>query len=106
MKKITILFLSFIALVVGVLSLPTAHAIGLEEQYPFDLTVVFGEDTISGRIKPEMGLFNYGESASLAIQTLNGTGAVGEKEFAFYVIDNEIITDANHQFLVTSKTKV
>lgn len=105
MKKLNIFLLGLLSIVLVVLLMPNAYASGLSAQYPLDLTIVYGEGPTDVH-KPNLGPFNHGQNTGLDLNALNGTGLVGNKSFAFYVVDGQIVESADYQFKVTSNTKV
>lgn len=105
MKKLNIFLLSLLSIVLVVLLMPNAYASGLSAQYPLDLTIVYGEGP-SDVHKTNLGPFTHGQNTGLDLSALNGTGLVGNKSFAFYVVNGQIVESTNHQFKVTSNTKV
>lgn len=105
-KKTGILFLTFIlVLLVGLHLAPKTLATGFQAQYPFDVTIVFGEGQ-SDVFKPTLGSFNHGQRLSIGIDSLNGQTTVGDKDFAFYVVDGKIEDSKDYEFRVTSNTKI
>lgn len=106
MKKISIFFLALVGLVlIGMHAAPKAAAAGFGNTYSFDVTIVHGESNLDVH-KPDLGSFNHGNKVSIDITSLNGLEAVNSKQFAFFVVNGQIIENNLEQFMVTSNSKI
>ena len=99
MRRIAIFSILIISISFLCLYLSKTNAVDLDSEYAFDVTIVISEDEI---LKPFLELQPYGQSVSLNFDGLS----IDEKEFSFYIINNQIVFDYNYEFLVTSNTKV
>lgn len=105
-RKASLLFITFIAvLFVSMYLAPETSATGFQAQYGFNIIAVYGEGQ-NDVYQPTPGNFNHGQRVSIEISTLNNQPTVGNKVFAFYVVDGSIVTSAANEFTVTSNTKV
>lgn len=106
MKKRSLFLLTFISLLfIGMFNPPKVAAVGFESTYSFDITVVHGEGNLD-MYKPALGMFNHGTKVSIDITSLNGLESVDSKEFAFFVVNGEIIENNLEEFMVTSNNKI
>jgi uncharacterized repeat protein (TIGR02543 family) len=106
MKKLGLVVLTFISLLfIGMHLAPKTLATGFQAQYNFNVTAVFGEGQ-NDFYKPTLGIFNHGQRLSIGIDGLNGQATVGNKDFAFYVVDGNIVISDDYEFTVTSNTKI
>lgn len=97
MKKLSILLLAVVALLfVGMYNAPTAQAV--ETDVSFDVTVVKGNDITE--LPSLIGQFGKGVS-------FNGGGLVTEGyEFAYHILNGEIIRTQSHNVLVSGSTNL
>ncbi len=106
MKKIGITFLTLVTLLISLLTLAPSVFAAIEETYPFELNVVYGEGEGKIYTPSNLGIYPYGTKASISIEGLNEQSAVDNKSFAFWVYNGEMINDPNHEFFVTTKTLI
>lgn len=106
MKKISIFFLALVGLVlIGMHAAPKTAAAGFGNTYSFDVTIVHGESNLDV-YKPDLGSFDHGNKVSIDITSLNGLESVNSKQFAFFVVNGQIIENNLEQFMVTSNSKI
>jgi uncharacterized repeat protein (TIGR02543 family) len=105
-NKLGVFVLAFISLLfTGMHLAPKTLATGFQAQYNFNVTAVFGEGQ-NDFYKPTLGSFNHSQRLSIGIDGLNGQATVGNKDFAFYVVDGNIVISDDYEFTVTSNTKI